>query len=47
MTAEPRACLELYRRPDKSFFFFEKGKSGRWLDLESTMGFARRLLSDM
>ena len=43
MTAESRACLELYRRPDKNFFSFVKSRRG--LDLESLVGVARRLTS--
>ena len=43
--AEPRACLELYRQPDKNSSVLEKGKSYRGLDLDGTMGMARRLPS--
>ena len=38
--AEPRPCLELYRRPDKNFLIFVKRKKslGWDGDLEGTVG---------
>ena len=47
LTAEPRACLEVNRRPDKNIFlcFGKKEKVVGGLDLESTVSVTSRLPS--